>query len=526
MLLINANILTLDPRLPRAEALLIRNGKVAAAGSVKDLRANLAGPEETVDLEGRTVLPGLIDAHLHLEYYSRGLAKVDCGTDTREECLQRIQARAAETPEGTWVLGHGWNQNIWPGGFGDAADLDRVVSTHPVYMTDKSLHSGWANQAALRLAGITENTADPKGGRIERDAAGKPTGLLFEAATVLVESVIPAPNPEALAGMIQQGQAELWKVGLTGVHDFDGADVFQALQMLAEAGTLGLRTLKSIPAANLDAALKLGIRSGLGSEFLRVGGLKLFADGGLGVQTAAMLEPYENSPSLGMLQMSEDEIFETGRKAVQGGISLAIHAIGDKAVRVVLNALERIRKYEDAQRLPHLHHRIEHVQLIHPSDAHRLAELGVTASMQPVHATSDIPAADLHWGARSATAYAWKLLLDQGTAVAFGSDAPVEPASPFVGMHAAVTRRRRDGTTPPEGWYPAQRIDLNAALQAYTTGAARIAGLEPKQGRLWTGYFADLVVLDEDPFKMPPDDLYRITPYAVMTDGKWRWTQG
>ena len=198
-----------------------------------------------------------------------------------------------------------------------------------------------------------------------------------------------------------------------------------------------------------------------------------------------------------------------------------MHAIGDRANRVVLNAFTRLRKFEETHNLPRRRHRIEHVQLIHPDDASRLAELGITASMQPVHATSDIPAADQHWGSRSKTGYAWKLLQDKGTLLAFGSDAPVESPSPWWGIHAAVTRRRRDGTPGSEGWYPEQRIDLNTALQAYTTGAARASGQETRQGRLWTGCFADLVVLEQDPFHMPAQDLWQIQPAATMVGGEW-----
>ena len=298
-----------------------------AAGSPAELRLGLANGEEVVDLGGKTVLPGLIDAHLHLSYFARSLAKVDCETDTRQECLRRVQERAEQTPPGVWVLGHGWNQNVWPGGYGNPADLDAVVADKPVYLTDKSLHGGWANQTALRLAGISASTPDPVGGVITRDASGKPTGFLFEAATGLIEDIIPSPDAVQLAELIFRAQKALWKVGLTGVHDFDGTDCYQALQMLDERGDLRLRVVKSIPMGKLEHAIAAGLRTGTGSEFLRVGAVKIFSDGGLGVQTAAMLEPYENSASTGLLQMSEDEIYEKTQIAScrRPGFSSACH---------------------------------------------------------------------------------------------------------------------------------------------------------------------------------------------------------
>ncbi|MBE0697521.1 MAG: amidohydrolase family protein, partial [Anaerolineaceae bacterium] len=252
--------------------------------------------------------------------------------------------------------------------------------------------------------------------------------------------------------------------------------------------------------------------------------VKLFADGALGSSTAAMLQPYEeDSQNSGMLLMDNEQIFEHGQQAVSNGISIAIHAIGDRANHEVLLAYEQLRGFEREKGLPALKHRIEHVQILHPDDYNQLARLGIIASVQPIHATSDMYAADRHWGKRSVGAYAFNTLIERGTNICFGSDAPVESPNPFLGLHAAVTRRRPDGSPAQDGWYPAQRLALEDALHGFTLGPAFAAGLENQLGRLAAGYFADMIVLNEDPFEMSADLLYRIKPCATMVGGEWVW---
>jgi len=523
-ILFNARIHTLDPRQPMATAVAIRDSQILAIGQDPEILAEFSSGAQPQDMRGRTIWPGLTDAHIHLDYYALGLQKVDCETRTRAECLERVAIRARQTGPGEWILGHGWNQNEWPEGFGSAALLDQVAPENPVYLTAKSLHAGWANSLALQKAGIHHDTPDPRRGTIQRDNQGNPTGILLESGMELVGSCLPEQDEREVAAAILQAQSILWKMGITGVHDYDQRRCFAALQILHERGELRLRVVKSIPADALPHAAALGLRSGFGSNFLRIGSVKLFADGALGPQTAAMLQPYEGAPDqFGMLLLDEEEILETGRQAAASGLSLAIHAIGDRANHAVLNAYEQLRVFEDQHSLPHRRHRIEHVQIIHPADAHRLAQLGVIASMQPLHATSDMFSADQHWGARSASAYAWRTMLDHHIALAFGSDAPVESPNPFWGLHAAVTRRRQDGTPGSDGWYPEQRLLLMEALQAYTTGAAYAAGLENRLGKLTPGFDADLIVLDRDPFQMLPGDLVHVSPAATMVAGDWVW---
>jgi predicted amidohydrolase YtcJ len=525
----NTLIHTLNPRQPHASALVIDHGRILAIGEGEEIQAEFEGRGEPVDLQGRIVLPGLTDAHIHLHYFTSSLLKVDCETMTKQECLRRVSVKAASTPPGEWIFGHGWNQNEWSGDFGNAAELDAVAGKNPVYLTAKSLHAGWANSLALEQAGVGPRSPDPPGGQIQRDERGKPTGILFENAMTLVASVITEPDPETLAEAMVNTQTSLWRMGITGVHDFDRQLCFQALQILHKQGKLKLRVTKSIPLEALEHAVEIGLRSGFGDDFLRIGSVKAFADGALGPRTAAMIQPYEGEPdNRGMLLLDAEELFEKGRLAVENGLSLAVHAIGDRANHEVLNAFVQLRRLEEDRNMriknsktTHLRHRIEHVQVIHPDDLPRLARLDMIASMQPIHVTSDYPAAERYWGKRADFSYAWRSLLDQGTHMAFGSDAPVESPSPFLGLHAAVTRCRPNGQPSRTGWHPDQKLEIEEALNGYTRGAAFAAGMEDRLGMLAPGYYADLLILEEDPLTCEPQQLSDIAPVGTMINGEW-----
>lgn len=513
----------LNPESPDApsKSLLIQDGTIRQLDLEK---ADISGlsAENVIDLNGRTVLPGLIDSHLHLRKFALNLQRIDCQTQTKADCLERVQLLASEKNPGEWILGHGWNQNIWDTGYGNSSELDLAAPNHPVYLTAKSLHASWANSKALELAGIDHKTIDPPGGTIGRDGDGQPTGILYESAVRLVEDILPIPGTAESAEAIKKAQLELWKMGLTGVHDFDRRICFSALQLLEREGKLGLRVLKSIPVEALDDILEIGLTTGFGSEWLWIGGVKIFADGALGPQTAAMLEPYEGSENqYGMLLLTESEIEQLGRKAVEGGLSLAVHAIGDRANREVLNALESIRKLEFALGNYPLPHRIEHVQCLAPEDTGRLGELDIIASMQPIHATSDMEMADKFWGERTVFSYAPETQLNAGAQVIFGSDAPVESPNPFLGIHAAVTRQTTAGDPGPTGWHPEQRLTLQESLLAYTKNPARAAQRANTQGVIQPGAWADLIVLDQNPFNVEPESLAEIKPSAAMVGGKW-----
>ncbi len=506
----NARIYTLDVNCPLASVIVIAGERILAVGGPELLESFPQAGRR--DMGGRVILPGLTDAHLHLEKYALSLQKLDLTNKTDEES-ERIIVEQASRATG-WVLGQGWR--------GEKPLFAGLGAETPVYLTARSLHAAWANAAALRMAGIGSGTADPLDGKIVRGHDGLPNGILLEGAVTLLEKIIPQPGPNAIATAMEAAQPLLWKMGLTGVHDFDGRASFMALQSLDLRGRLKLRVLKSIPLALLPEAHALGLHSGFGNDRLRIGSVKVFMDGTLGQRTAAMLQPYENEPeNRGMLTMDAETLAEHSRTAADAGLSVAVHAIGDRAVHEVLNAFEQLRGYERQNHLPALRHRIEHVQIIHPQDAPRLAQTGIIASMQPIHAISDMKMADLYWGERARFAYSWRMQSGYGAPLAFGSDAPVEVPNPFWGLHAAVTRRRFDGFPSPDGWYPHERLSIQSALQGYTIGAAYAAGMEDRLGRLAPGYYADLIVLEKDPYACPSDDLLALNASATMLAGEW-----
>jgi len=523
-LLHNAHIHTQDKTRPTASALLIDRELITAVGEADDLLSQHTAVEKE-DMEGRVILPGLTDAHIHLKNYALALQKVECETDTKDECLKRVAERVNSAKSGEWILGHGWNQNTW-GVWPTAAELDAIAPDNPVYLTAKSLHAGLVNTAAMKLANITNQTPDPHNGKVQRNADGNATGVLLETAMALAGDVIPEPTVNEIMKAMESSQSALWKMGLTGVHDFDRRDSFIALQMLHAQARLKLRVLKNLPVELLDQINEVGLRAGFGDEMLRIGNIKVFMDGALGPHTAAMFQPYAGEGvNRGILNMDGEELFEHGRKAAGAGLGMTVHAIGDRANHEVLNAYEQLRRYEAENNLPRRRHRIEHVQLLHPDDIRRLGEMNIIASMQPIHAISDMKMADEFWGGRAKYSYGWRTQLESGARLAFGSDAPVDFPNPFLGLHAAVTRRRADGSPSADGWYPEQKLTLGEAWEAYTIGPAYAAYMESRLGRLAPNHLADLIVLEKDPFACAPDELLRMQSWATMVNGEWVYRQ-
>lgn len=529
LILGNGRIYTQDPQQPTATAVVIRDNRIVAVGSDDDVKA-LPGPVAArVDLNGRCVTPGLVDAHVHFQHYAlfRRRLHLD-GAATIDEALQRIAGYAEKTAPDQWLLGRGWNQADWPGGaFPTAADLDRVAPQLPVYLNHKSGHAAWANGRALRIAKIDRNTPDPPGGQIQRDASGQPTGIFFEEAADLVARHIPPSTETELVAAMRAAQEHCWSVGLTGIHDFDGRACFQALQRLHQNGELGLRVVKNIPVYRFEHAIGVGLRSGFGDDWLRIGGVKIFADGALGPRTAAMLEPYEGEPdNRGITVTDKEEMMAIALHASRNSLSVTVHATGDHANHEVLDVYEALRRDEQERSLApasRLRHRIEHVQILHPDDLARLAQLDVIASMQPIHATSDMEMAGRHWGERARTSYAWRSLHDTGALLVFGSDAPVEPIEPLLGIHAAVSRRRADGAPGPNGWYPEQRLTMAETLHAFTTAAAVTAGQEARLGSISPGKLADLTIFDQDIFTVAAAELPAVTIAGTVVDGRFRY---
>lgn len=516
----NARIYTLNPDQPIADSICIRNGRIASIGQAQDVIPRKTTGLEVLDLRGQTVLPSFTDAHIHLLAYGSSLDRVNCETDSRAICLEQVINSVQASEPGKWILGHGWNHNVWADGMGSCADLDPFSADNPVYLTHKSLHSAWVNSAALRAAGIKDDTPDPAGGKIIRDSGGEPTGILLESAMSLVERVIPEPTPQQNISSIQAAQRALNRLGITSVHDFDIWPCYSALSFLSDNQALTIRVVKNIPSNVLDKALDRGLKSADGDDFVRIGWLKIFADGALGPQTAAMFSPYENSSSHGMLFLDKQDILSIGTRAMKAGISLAVHAIGDRANHEVLSGYAQLASdglFGNCQLAP----RIEHVQLISPADVKSFSKIGITPSMQPVHAVSDRFMADVHWGNRCTHAYAWNTLLQENAALVFGSDAPVEDPNPFLGLFAATTRKTltKDGYT--DSWYPQQCLSIHQALEAYIKTPPKISGWGHQLGSLRPGYLADLVVLPVDIMREPSDVLHDCLPTMTMLSGRW-----
>ncbi|MDK2972195.1 MAG: hypothetical protein PWP23_1950 [Candidatus Sumerlaeota bacterium] len=528
-ILLNARIYTQEPKAPEAQALALSRDRIVAIGGPELKEAG--GPKTVIDdLGGATVVPGFVDAHLHWMWTALGMKRLQLQyITTKRETLEKIAAAVQAIEPGEWIDGAGWAQGDWTdcdGAFPTAADLDAIAPNNPIFLSARSGHAAWVNSEAMRLAGITASTPDPPGGAIQRNEAGEPTGIFFEESGALVRSVVPEPTIEETTEAMAEAQEAAWRAGLTGVHDYDYQDAFAAMQVLHEQGRLGLRIVKHINDPDIPHAHGLGVRSGYGNDWLRIGGLKMYADGALGSITALMIDPVEDDPTnRGIRIMDKDRMRELALEATKRGIYSTVHAIGDLAVRDVLDVYEDLRRAEAELgiRPEQRRHRIEHTQLIHPDDAGRLAKLGVIASIQPIHATADIDMADRHWGARARLGYNARVQIDHGAHVVFGSDAPVEPFSPLVGIHAAVTRRRANGYPGPDGWYPEARVTVAEAIRCYTSECAWAAGVENTQGRLSHGYLADLVVLDQDPHTIDPHEIQNINVLGTMIGGKWKY---
>jgi predicted amidohydrolase YtcJ len=541
ILLYNGPIYTLDPGQPRVQALAIRDGRVLAAGSEGKVQAATGGRAEGINLHGRAVIPALTDAHVHFTMH--GLTRREIrleGVDDIDSALKSIASGAAALPEDVWLRGIGWDHSLWGGRWPTAAMLDQILPDRPAILMRKDGHSAWVNSRALALAGIDDDTPDPPGGSIQREKK-RATGILLETAIDLVRDHLPAPSQAERLAAIHDATIESYSYGMTGVQippglrSGDAAQILADLQLLRERGQLRLRCLAHLGLDGLDDALRLGIRSGLGDRWLRIGGVKMFADGSLGSETAEMLSHYEGRRHLGSQTIGTEELNDAVHRAIAGGISVIIHAIGDAANRRVLDAIEIAQQEISDQRLAIgeqqypisnlqslIPNRIEHCQVLHPNDIPRFAKLGVIASMQPIHATADMDNADRLWGERCAYAYAWRSLKDSGAVLAFGSDAPVESLNPWLSVHAAVTRQRPGGT-PPKGWYPEQCLSVAEALRGFTVGSAIAAGAAHEQGTLAPGMLADLAVLSADPFEISPADLHAVQAELTMLEGAIVW---
>jgi predicted amidohydrolase YtcJ len=526
LILYNGRLTTQDPNFSHATALALRDRRILAVGNDDKIRAMVQPHTRGIDLGDRRVLPGLTDSHFHFHEWAlgrRGLSLAD--TTSLADVRERVRQAVREVDPGQWIIGQGWNQDAWPHPrLPDRADLDDLSPDHPTILWRTDLHLAWVNSQALQAAGITADTPDPDMGVIDRDESGQPTGILRELAINLVRQVLPPPTTAETDEAVRKAMADVHRLGLTGVHDMrimggeDGPPAFRAWQRLRSEGKLNLRVWMMLPSERLREATALGLRTGFGDDYLRVGGIKLFADGATGPRTAWMLEPFADAGT-GMPLTPMEDIADIVSRAHQAGISTAIHAIGDRAVRELLDVYAEVLPRQGGDVRPLAPHRIEHVQHSHSADLQRLTRLGLVASVQPIHATDDITMIEGACGARARWAYAFRDLLDAGTVLTLGSDCPVASPNPFWGIHAAVTRQRRNGT-PPDGWYPAQRLTVAEAVWGYTMAPAYASGQVARQGSLTAGKLADLIVLDRDIFNIPAQDIPKAQVLLTILGGQ------
>ncbi len=518
LILLNGDVRTLDPAQPRARALVFRAGEIIYAGDDAGARAFQNHDAEVVDARGKLVLPGFADAHIHFCGLAQTLARVNLeGCRSLEEAVERVAARVRTARVGETIVGFGWNHSDWAEPvFPDKHSLDAVAPDNPVFLTRKDWHSAWVNSAALRHAGLTRETPDPAGGKLERDAHGEPTGLVRENAMQLFGKGIGQDDEEIPEAVLLQAIAQAHRAGLTAIHNVEGPNALRAWQSLHSRGKLKLRVVHSIPDTNLEHARALGIHRGLGDEWLRLRAVKMFADGSLGSQTAEMRKPFVGSDKRGMAITDQATMLQLARETVRNRLDLWIHAIGDAAITRVLDIYETLRDegYDDAIL------RIEHAQHLHPSDLPRFAQLNVIASMQPIHQPGDMRVADKLLGPeRARYTYALNSLRQAGATLAFGSDCPVERFEPLHGIHAAVTRQNEAGE-PREGWYPAERLSVEAAVEGFTRGAALAAGDGAHAGALKVGRRADALVLSQNIFEIPPREILQTQVEYTIVGGE------
>jgi predicted amidohydrolase YtcJ len=499
-------------------AIVVRDGRIAEIGDASSMRAKFADAN-VVDYSGATILPGLIDAHGHLYGLGLALDTVDVvDTTSIEDIGKRVTERASSTTATEWITGRGWDQNDWSvREFPTATQLDAFETRRPVWLKRIDGHAGWANSAALRAAGITRDSKDPDGGKIIRDERGEPTGVFIDAAMDLVEAHIPVPSFEVRKRRVLRAAENIAENGLTGMHDAGAdPDTIRAVRELIDEGKFPIRVqlMISDDAKQLTEWFARGPLVGYGDR-LTVRSVKIYGDGALGSRGAALLAPYsDDAANTGLILTPQQHIEDAARRGAAAGFQINTHAIGDRGVRMVLDA------YESAGVRPEHRFRIEHFQVAAPADIPRAARLGVIASMQPTHATSDMPWAETRLGSeRTKGAYAWRSVLDAGGRLALGSDFPVEAVSPFYGLHSSVTRQDFQGR-PPGGWYPQQKLSLAEAIRGFTIDAAWAAFDEKQLGTIEVGKFADFTVVDGDFMSVAPKDIYVTMSRATVVGGR------
>jgi predicted amidohydrolase YtcJ len=520
VVIVNAKVHTVDAAMPAAQAVAVCGEIIARVGATDDVR-RMAGPAtRVIDAQGRLVIPGFNDAHVHLIDGANEIVGVDLRPAKDEaDFVRRLGEYARRLPKGRWILGGYWDHEAWPRKALPTRKLiDAATPDNPVFVQRLDGHMAVANSLAITLAGVTRATKAPDGGTIERDAAGEPAGVFKDNAMGLIFKAVPDPS---LGDIIEKARAALQhaaSLGVTTIQDMTGsATELRAYQSLRAGGELSAR-ISSIQNHGVEGLTAAGVATGFGDDWLRIGGIKLFADGSMGSATAAFFEPYDSDPKTsGLLLQPPDALEKAVFDADAAGFQLVVHAIGDRANAIVLDIFERLLTARGARdRRP----RIEHAQVVRGADKARFRRLGVIASIQPSHCIDDMRWAEQRIGnARSADAYNFKSFADAGARIAFGTDWYVEPLNPMLGLYAAVTRQFPDGT-PAGGWFPSERIGIAAAIEFYTLGSAYAEFAEARKGSITAGKLADLVVLSQDVLTIAPAEILKTRPVLTMVGGR------
>jgi predicted amidohydrolase YtcJ len=523
LIVTNARVWSVDENRPQAEAVAALGERIVAVGSAAEVMAWKGPNTRVIDAGGKSVLPGFNDAHVHFMLGGIQLDNIDLRAAAGpEEFARRIGERAKAGP-GEWVLGGNWDEQGWSVPALPTRELiDPATGDTPVFVHRYDLHAALANSAALKLAGVTSKSADPPGGAVVRDSRGNPTGILKDSAMSYVEKVIPPPPPERLLRAARRAMEHAASLGVTSVQDMNPSyEYIRRYMELAEKGELITRIYAVPMETDWEDQAKIGLRRGFGSSFLRLGAIKGFADGSLGSTTAYFFEPYSDEPGTRGLLSNEMQPIEGMRERLtqgdRAGLQLCIHAIGDQAISIILDIFDGIRKANGPR---DRRFRIEHAQHVAPKDFDRFAEMNVIASVQPYHAIDDGRWAERRIGPeRAKTTYAFRTFLDRKIRVAFGSDWPVAPISPILGIYAAATRATTDGKTP-NGWIPEQKISVEEAIAAFTTGAAYAEFQEREKGSLTPGKLADIVILSADLFSVEPSAIRDVVADTTIVGGR------
>jgi hypothetical protein len=519
-ILVNGRIHTVDAGRPSAEAVAICGERIGAVGNNAEIRALAGERTRVIDVNGRLVVPGFNDAHVHFIDGADELVGVNLrGAKSEREFAGILAEYAKKRPKGRWILNGYWDHEAWQSrALPTRALIDTGTPDHPVFVQRLDGHMGLANSAALRLAGITRDTQAPDGGTIVRDASGEPTGILKDNAMGLVLRAVPPPTVGDVTERARAGLRHAAERGVTTIQDLTASATELAVyQTLREQGELTAR-IYSTQGHGIAGLVDAGVKTGFGDEWIRIGGIKLFADGSMGSGTAAFFEPYADDPSTrGLLIQSPEELEKQMREADAAGFQLVVHAIGDRANAIVIDAIEKV---EQANGRRDRRARIEHAQVVRHPDKARMARLGIIASIQPSHCIDDMRWAERRIGReRCAIAYDFRSFVDAGVRVAFGTDWFVEPLDPMIGLYAAVTRQFPDGT-PAGGWFPEEKITMAQAIEYYTLGSAYAQFAEKDKGSIAAGKLADLVVLSKDVFSIPAREILETRPVLTMVGGR------